>query len=82
MSLTNAIVALLASILTMLALLAGVIRWLWRQAQGQQRQVDAVDRNTEATRELSESFKTYTEKADGHILDHEKRITRLEDKVL
>lgn len=77
---SNAIAAMLAVILTMVAFLAGTIRWLWRQAQTGQKQADAVNLNTEATQELSKTFKVYVEKADGSLLDHEKRITRLEDQ--
>jgi uncharacterized protein HemX len=95
MTIAQALTAIGAALLTMLAFLAGTIRWLWRQAQTQQKQVDATERNTkaaeklgelqsrntEATRELSGSFKLFTQKVDGDLLNHEKRITRLEDRM-
>lgn len=78
---TTAVVTLLTSLLAVLALLVGTIRWVWKQASNQAVQTQAIVRNTEATKELTEKFGLYVDKADGHLLDHEKRITRLEDRL-
>lgn len=73
-------IALLVGILTMLSILAAGIRWIYRQGVSSARMVNAVNANTKATTDLSDTFKVYTEKADGTLLDHEKRLTRVEER--
>lgn len=72
--------ALIVSLITVAATLVGTVRWVWKQAGHQAVQTQAIVRNTEATKELTQKFGLYTDKADGHLLDHEKRLTRLEAK--
>lgn len=81
----NTSVALATIVVGVLALSAACIsffRWVWKQAQNQTKQITAIQQNTEATKGLSASFKTYTDKADGHLMDHEKRLTAVESAVM
>jgi hypothetical protein len=73
------IVAALVGILTTMAFLVAAIRWIYKQGSANAEQVIATKANTRATEELSDSLKVFSEKTDGTITDHEKRITRLED---
>lgn len=81
MNSTIAFLSMGVSLLAVLTSLVTTIRWVWRQAQTQAIQTRATISNTEATQELTKKFGLYTDKADGHLLDHEKRITRLEDRA-
>lgn len=74
------IIALLVGILTALSILAAGVRWIYKQGVSSARMVNALNANTQANKELSDSFKVYTEKADGTLLDHEKRLTRVEER--
>ena len=78
MTTTAAIVALIVSLLSVAATLLGTVRWVWRQAGNHSTQTQAIVRNTEATKELTQKFDLYVDKAGGNLLDHEKRLTRLE----
>ena len=75
---TTVIVALIVSLLSVATTLVGTVRWVWRQAGNQAMQTQAILRNTDATKELTSKFGLYVDKADGNLLDHEKRLTRLE----
>lgn len=72
------IVSLLAGMLAALAVLASGLRWIYRQGMSSQVMVNALNDNTQANDKLSKAFLLYTEKADGALLDHEKRITTME----
>ena len=74
---TTALVGLIVALISVAATLTGTIRWVWKQAGSQAIQTQALLRNTEATKELTQKFGLYVDKADGHLMDHEKRITRL-----
>lgn len=80
METTTAVMVLIVALLSVAATLIGIIRWVWKQGGDQATQTQALVRNTEATKELTQKFGLYVDKADGHLLDHEKRITRLEDR--
>jgi len=69
---------IVVGVIATMAALTGFFGWLWKKAQRDSKQTAAIQQNTEATKGLSASFKTYTDKADGHLLDHEKRVTVLE----
>jgi uncharacterized protein HemX len=73
------VIAALVGILTVLTILATGLRWIYHQGSANAEQVIATKANTKATEDLSGSLKRFTEKTDGVITDHEKRITRLED---
>jgi uncharacterized protein HemX len=73
------IIAALVGIVTLLVILLTALRWIYRQGSANAEQVIATRQNTTATQELSKTLKAFTEKTDGTIMDHEKRITRLED---
>jgi uncharacterized protein HemX len=77
----EAIIALLVGILTALGVLATGLRWIYKQGVSSQKMVNALDANTKANKEVSEAFKAYTAKADGTLLDHEKRLTRAEAEI-
>ena len=78
MTATAAIMTLIVALLSVVATLAATVRWVWRQAGHQAVQTQAIVGNTEATQQLTQKFGLYVDKADGHLLDHEKRLTRLE----
>ena len=78
MQATTAVVVLIVALLAVATTLVGTIRWVWKEAGGQAIATQAIVRNTEATKELTDKFGLYVDKADGHLMDHEKRLTRLE----
>jgi hypothetical protein len=74
----EALIAALVGLGTLLSLLLLAIRWIYHQGSAATEQIMATKANTVATEELSTSFKAFSDKVDGTITDHEKRITRLE----
>lgn len=79
------VMASIVAVLTALTTLALGFRWIYRQGAASQRLVDSIDRltgrmdtNTTATKDLAESQQKMADKVDGTLLDHERRITRLE----
>lgn len=76
----EAIMAALAAIAAILAVIVTALRWIYRQGAGQQKLSSAVVANTEATGKLTAAYEKSSEKTDVMLLDHEKRITRLEDR--
>ena len=60
-------IAIIVGICTIAGMFVGFARWLGR-----------VDRNTEATDRLTASFEKFSDKTGSALLNHEKRITRLE----
>lgn len=72
------IIAVLSAIIVMLGVLAGGLRWIYKQGVSSQTLINSVDENTVATEKLTKSFDRFTEKTNGTLLDHEKRITRIE----
>ena len=74
----EAIIALLAAVFTMLTGVAVSLRWVYRQGAANESLKDSVDRLSNATNDLSSSYKAFTLKIADSLLDHEKRLTRLE----
>lgn len=72
------IITLLTGVFAMLTGVAISLRWVYRQGAANASLKDSVDRLAEATNELSASYKVFTLKIADSLLDHEKRITRLE----
>jgi hypothetical protein len=70
----------LGALITVLTGLALGLRWIYRQGVSSSRLVSSIDQNTEATGKLSASFAAFSEKTGDSLLDHEKRLTRVEDK--
>ncbi len=71
----------LVAILTALSILAAGLRWIYKQGVSSQKLVNAVNANTQATGKLTSAYERFTEKTDGALIDHEMRITRLEDRL-
>jgi len=76
----EAIMGGLAALATAVTALALGLRWTYQQGASSAKLVNSIDVNTLATTELSAAFKTFTEKTDGTLTDHERRVTRLEDR--
>jgi hypothetical protein len=72
---------LLLAIVSVLSVLAAGLRWIYRQGVSSQKLVTAINENTTATGKLSGAFDKFTEKTDGTLLDHEKRLTHAEDRL-
>jgi hypothetical protein len=70
----------LSVILAALVSLGAGVRWIYNQGASSQSLVNAVNENTTATGKLTAAYEKFTEKTDGTLLDHEKRITRLEGR--
>jgi hypothetical protein len=73
------VVGFLVAILTVLSILAAGVRWIYQQGVSSAKLVGAIEDNTKATGKLSMAYDKFTEKTDGTLVDHEMRITRLED---
>ena len=69
---------LLAAIMTVMSVLAVGLRWIYKQGAAGEELKNSVDQNTRATDALNQSYKIFTTKIQDTILDHEKRLTRLE----
>ena len=74
----EAIVALLVGIITMLTALCVGLRWVYRQGAANTELKRSVDLNTAATQDLTVSYRAFTVKIQDTMLDHERRLTRLE----
>jgi len=74
----EALCGLLVAILTILGIVSAGLRWIYRQGVSSAKLVSAVTDNTEATDKLTHAYETFTEKTANTLLDHEKRITRIE----
>jgi hypothetical protein len=61
------VIAIIVGLCTLVGMFVGFARWLGR-----------VDRNTEATDRLTTAFEKFSDKTGSALLNHEKRITRLE----
>jgi hypothetical protein len=75
------IVGLLIGVIAILSALVAITRWVYKQGSSSQKMVNAMDANTAATTELKDSFKLYTEKANGTLLDHERRLTEAQTEL-
>jgi hypothetical protein len=64
-----------------LSVIAAGLRWIYKQGVSSTRLVTAIESNTRATGDLSDSFGKFTEKTDGTLTDHEHRLTRAEDRI-
>jgi uncharacterized protein HemX len=71
-------VAALASIFAVLAVIAGMLRWIYRRGETSQKQISAVEANTEATSRLTAAYEKSSERTENMLLDHEKRLVSLE----
>jgi len=76
----EALMAALGAIVTALMAIALGLRWIYRQGVSSQKLVDSIDKNTDATGKLSAAYEHFSEETGRELLDHEKRITRLEDR--
>jgi uncharacterized protein (UPF0548 family) len=83
-----AVAAGLGGLAAAVGALAAGMRWIFRQGAAGQKLVDSLDRlavrmddNTQATAELAAAQKAATEKIDDALLDHERRLTRLEARA-
>jgi hypothetical protein len=74
----EALVALLGVLLGVMATIAAGLRWVYKQGVSSARLVSAVTDNTTANDKLTHAYETFTEKTANTLLDHEKRITRME----
>jgi hypothetical protein len=83
MTLTHfeAIIALLSAILAVLGVLAAGMRWIYQQGASSTKLINAIDENTKATARLSGSFKEFSDKTDGSLLDLEQRVARIEGRL-
>jgi hypothetical protein len=72
------IVALLAGIGTLVSMCGLGIRWVFKEGASSEQLRQAVDQNTRATNDLSLNYKVFTLKIADQMVDHEKRLTRLE----
>lgn len=72
------ILAVLVAILTILAFVAASTRWIYRQGAASAKLVNAIEQNTTATAKLSGSYEAFSLKVADSLLDHERRLTRLE----
>jgi hypothetical protein len=72
------IIGLLVGILTVLTSLGVGLRWIYHQGAASEELKHAVQQNTGATEELTNSYKVFTIKIQDTMMDHEKRLTRLE----
>lgn len=77
----EAIVTGLGAMVVALGVIAGGMRWIYRQRVSSQNLVNSLESNTEATGLLSTAFEKFSEKTAGTLTDHERRITRAEDKL-
>jgi hypothetical protein len=74
----EALIGLMVAILTVLGIVSAGLRWIYKQGVSSTNLVNAVTDNTEATDKLTHAYETFTEKTANTLLDHEKRITRME----
>lgn len=81
MTALQAVLAITGSLIVVVGSLVGTIRWVWKQSQTQTLLTAATENNTSATRELTEKFGLYVDRANGSLLDHEKRLTAIETKI-
>lgn len=78
LNVTYLIVGILGAIVAMLATFGLGLRWVYKQGAASARLVTAVNANTDATGKLTTAYERFTEKTADTLLDHEKRITRVE----
>lgn len=60
---------LAVAVCTLLGFFVGIARWIGK-----------IERNTEATERLTNSFDVFTDRIDVRLTDHEQRISRLEGR--
>ena len=77
----EAVMVGIGAVVSMLATIALGLRWIYRQGVSSAKLVTSIDANTEATAQLSVSFAAFSEKTGDSLLDHEKRLTRVEDRL-
>jgi len=71
----------IGAIFTIAMVIALGLRWIYRQGVSSEKLVSAIDANTAATAKLSVAYEKFSEETGRELLDHEKRITRLEDRA-
>jgi hypothetical protein len=76
----EAIMGALVAILTTLGFVASATRWIYRQGAASAKLIGAIEQNTTATAKLNASYEAFTVKVADSLLDHERRITRLESR--
>jgi hypothetical protein len=81
MTALQAVLAIIGSLVVVIGSLVGTIRWVWKQSQTQTLLTAATENNTKATTALTEKFGLYVDKANGSLLDHEKRLTAVETRL-
>lgn len=77
----EAIMGAICALVVAASVIAAGLRWIYRQGVSSQNLVNSIDGNTEATAKLSVTFERFTEVTNGTLTDHERRITRVEDRA-
>ena len=77
----EAIMAAFGALVVAAGVIAGGLKWIYRQGVSSQKLVDAMEGNTVATGKLSGAFEKFSEQAEATLTDHEHRLTRTEDKL-
>jgi hypothetical protein len=72
------ITGIVTGLLTMMAILAGGLRWVYRQGSSASEQVQATKQNTRATDELSGTLRAFIDRTDGMLVTLIERVARLE----
>jgi len=77
----EAVCVILGVLISAISALVLGLRWIYRQGAASSKLVSAIEENTKATGKLSAAYDMFSAKTGDELLDHEKRITRVEDRL-